>query len=131
METSEKTITITLDEEQTYFLKESLHILTFALGRMGYDDRLIKYKDSRVLRSILDEIKFCDCIKSISVEITETVAEAICHAMYSVVQMMYGMGSSESHEHLKEVQKSIWEQIYNKFEDADSNIQDKSSDESL
>lgn len=131
METSEKTITITLDYVQSCFLKDSLQILLSALGKMGYDDRLMKYRDARKLISMLDEIKFCDCLKFIRVKITETVAEAICHAMHSVVQMMYGMGSSESHEHLKEHQKSILEQIYNKFEDADSNIQDKSSDESL
>jgi len=131
MAKSEKTITITLDVIQSGFLRDSLQILLSSLGKMGYNDRLIKYRDARKLISMLDEIKFCDCLKSISVEITETVAEAICHAMYSVVQMMYGMGSSESHDHLKEIQKSIWEQIYNKFEDKDSVLQDKSSDESL
>lgn len=131
METSEKTITITLDYIQSCFLKDSLQILLSSLGKMGYADRLTKYRDARKLISVLDEFKFCNCIKSINVEITETVAEAICHAMYSVIQMMFGMGDSESHDNLKEIQKSIWEQIYNKFEDADSVLQDKSSDESL
>lgn len=124
MENEEKFIDISLNAEQAYFLKESLDLLLDALSSMNYTDRLFKYSRSvKPLIHLLDNVQFTsEHLKCITVEINETTAEAICHSMYSMIQTLFGMGDSVSYEKLKDIQKSIWEQIYNKFETSDMNI---------
>lgn len=124
MENKEKFITISLNYTQAYFLKESLNLLLGALASMNYTDQLFKYSRSvKPLINILDNVKFTsEHLKSVTLEIDEVTAEAACHGMYSMIQTLFGMGDSVSYENLKDIQKSIWEQIYDKFETSDMNI---------
>lgn len=124
MNNEEKFIAISLNAEQAYFLKGSLDLLLGALASMDYTDQLFKYSRSvKPLIGILDNVHFTsEHLKCITVEIDEITAEAICHSMYSMIQTLFGVGDSVTYEKLKDIQKSIWEQIYNKFETSDMNI---------
>ena len=124
MENEEKFIAISLNAEQAYFLKGSLDLLLGALAGMNYTDQLFKYSRSvKPFINMLDNVQFTsEHLKCITVEIDEVTAEAICHSMYSMIQTLFGMGDSVSYEKLKGIQKSIWEQIYNKFDTSDVNI---------